>query len=190
MDFCPHCGAHIQDNVKRCPKCRKSIKKRAFVRSGIERKLWALPGAVALIIVNISIVCIVVASAVYPRLSGQEPEYTEIEFFDCSKAGETAYVDIVDIIPTINVYSGEEITNLLCKCTATNGETVTLYITVSDFADNFDSDMWAYRGSSYEDVISFTARRVHGISVYHGDIIKDAPRSVAKNMLLKFVSAD
>ena len=190
MDFCPHCGVRIQDNVKRCHKCRKSIKKRAGVRSGIERRLWALPGFVALIIVVICIVCTVIAAGVYPRLSGQEPEYTEIEFFDCSKAGETVYVDIVDIVPVINVYSGEEITNLLCRCTAVNGETVTLYITVSDFADSFDSDIWTYLGSNYEDTISLTARRVHGISVYHGDIIKDAPGSVAKNMLLKFVSAD
>lgn len=193
MDFCPHCGAKLQDDAKRCHRCRKSVKKNRKCRSGsskIEGGLWALPGAIALTIVIVSIVCTFIGAEIIPRLFVEETTYTETEYFACSMAGEKVYVDIVDIIPAVNLVSDGEIKNLLCTCTATNGETLTMYITVSDFADNFDSDIWTYLGEDYRREVRFSPKRVHGISVYHEDVVEHAPGDIAKTILLRFVSAD
>lgn len=193
MDFCPHCGAGVLDGMKRCPECRRSVEKNSrgeFNCNDRERGSGANLALAIVLITVLVIICAFVIDANYAYPSVDEPAYTETIFFDCKKSGEQAYADIVDIIPVLNVYSGEEITKLICRCTAASGETFAMYIEVSQFAENFDSNIWSYLGDDYEETISFAPIRVYGESVYYGDIVMRVPNSVYKTILLRFVSVE
>ena len=112
-------------------------------------------------------------------------------FFDCTAPGESVYADIVSIFPAYKIYEEENVyTHFACECVSASGDTLWLFITISDYVAFFDSEAWDSIHSDYADEISFPARKVHGFTQYADDLIEDFSKDIGSEMLMEFVSAD
>ncbi len=122
-----------------------------------------------------------------PAMSVAEEQY----FFDCTTPGESVYADIVSIFPAYKIYEEENVyTHFACECISESGDTLWLYITISDYVSFFDSEAWDSIHSDYADEISFPPRRIHGFTQYADDLIDNFSDDIGSDVLIEFVSAD
>lgn len=153
---------------------------------------------------RIAIAVAVIASAIFSNVFDEEDANSseEIEspaisitdeqnFFDCSEAGESVYADIVSIFPAYKIYEEENVyTHFACECVSASGDTLWLYITISDYVAFFDSEAWDTIHSDYADELSFPPRRIYGFTQYADDLIDDFSKDIGSEMYIQFVSAD
>lgn len=153
---------------------------------------------------KIAIAVAVIASAIFSNVFDEEDANSseEIEspaisitdeqnFFDCSEAGESVYADIVSIFPAYKIYEEENVyTHFACECVSASGDTLWLYITISDYVAFFDSEAWDTIHSDYADEISFPTRRIYGFTQYADDLIDDFSKDIGSELYIEFVSAD
>lgn len=156
-------------------------------------------------LLRVIIALTVIASAIYSSLSDKKeaditeaPDYSpavsaadEQYFFDCTAPGESVYADIVSIFPAYKIYEEENVyTHFACECVSSSGDTLWLFITISDYVAFFDSEAWDSIHSDYADEISFPARRIYGFTQYADDLIDDFSKDIGSEMYIEFVSAD
>lgn len=101
---------------------------------------------------------------------------TETKFSSISEAGDNVYADIVSIFPEIGIYTegSSYYSYFVCKCKTTSGGTVWVYMTTSEYKDNFDSSASTGIYNEYADEVTYSSsKRVHGTArsaenVMHG----------------------
>ncbi len=92
---------------------------------------------------------------------------SEVKFSNSVSAGDKVYIDIVSITPEIGIYTeGSSIySHFVCKCKTSSGTNVWVYMTTSEYKNNFDSSASTSVSSSYADTVSFSSsKRIHGVA--------------------------
>lgn len=90
---------------------------------------------------------------------------TETEFSNSSKFNSKVYVDIVSIFPEIGIYTqgSSNYSYFVCNCKTSSGSTVWVYMTVSEYKENFNSSESTSINSSFADEVTFSfPKRIHG----------------------------
>ena len=96
--------------------------------------------------------------------SGNTTASNETKFSSSSTAGDKVYADIVSIFPAIGIYTqgSSYYTDFVCECKTSSGSTIWVYMTCSEYKDNFDSSVSTSVYSSSAEEKTFSSKRVHG----------------------------
>lgn len=118
----------------------------------------------------------------------------KVPFAQSLERGQSAYIDVVTIIPVYSVNYGQGlsayITEIVCKCVTTNGSTAWLVIDLQDYHDCIDATAVfgdTLMGSTFHEVTLNT--RVHG-QVKKADDISAGLAAKTDKMVLEFIYAE
>lgn len=126
--------------------------------------------------------------------SGNTPSYTqpsEVRFYDSVSTGTEVYADIVSIFPAIGIYTegSSYYSYFVCECETSSGSTVWVYMSVSDYRENFDSDVSASVYSSTNEEVTFSySRRIHGEARVADYVMSGLSSDIEATMLIDFDS--
>ena len=126
--------------------------------------------------------------------SGNTPSYTqpsEVRFYDSVSTGTEVYADIVSIFPAIGIYTegSSYYSYFVCECETSSGSTVWVYMSVSDYSENFDSDVSASVYSSTNEEVTFSySRRIHGEARVADYVMSGLSSDIEATMLIDFDS--
>ena len=126
--------------------------------------------------------------------SGNTPSYTqpsEVRFYDSVSTGTEVYADIVSIFPAIGIYTegSSYYSYFVCECETSSGSTVWVYMSVSDYRENFDSDVSTSVYSSTNEEVTFSySRRIHGEARVADYVMSGLSSDIEATMLIDFDS--
>lgn len=124
--------------------------------------------------------------------SASQTATPETKFSSSSTSGAKVYADIVSIWPAIGIYSegSSNYSYFVCECKTSSGSTVWVYMTVTEYRNNFDSSASTSVYSSYADEVTYTSsKRIHGIAK-KADNIMSGLSSDTGTMVIDFSSLD
>lgn len=123
--------------------------------------------------------------------SGTTQTQTESKFTSSSTSGSKVYADIVSIIPEVGIYTegSSNYSSLVCKCKTSSGGTVWVYMTTSEYKNNFDSSASTSIYNQYADEVTFSSKRVHGVAK-KADTIMSGLASETSTMVIDFSSVN
>jgi FlaG/FlaF family flagellin (archaellin) len=135
------------------------------------------PGCLVGIIVAVIIFIIIAVSSggggsskTSPSTSSNNSNSTqaqsESKFTSSSAAGSKVYADIVSIFPEMGIYSqgSSTYTHFVCRCKTSSGGTVWVYMTTTEYKNNFDSSASTSVYNQYADEVTFSTKRIHGVA--------------------------
>ena len=127
-----------------------------------------------------------------PNNASNTTASTETVFSNSSTSGTKVYANIVSIWPAIGIYteSSSNYSNFVCECKTSAGTTVWVYMTVTEYKNNFDSSASASVSAAYADEVTYsTAVKIHG-TVKKADNIMSGLSSDTATMVIDFSSLD
>ena len=91
---------------------------------------------------------------------------SESKFTGSSTPGSKVYADIVSIFPEMGIYTqgSSTYTHFVCRCKTSSGGTVWVYMTTSEYKNNFDSSASTSVYNQYAEEVTFSAKRIHGVA--------------------------
>ncbi len=116
----------------------------------------------------------------------------ETKFSSSVSAGESVYADIVSIFPEIGIYTqgNSYYSYFVCKCKTSSGTTVWVYMTCSEYKNNFDSSASTSIYNQYADEVTFsTSKRIHG-TAKRAESIMTGLSSDTGTMVIDYSSVD
>ena len=112
---------------------------------------------------------------------------------DCNVEQEV-YVDIISIEPSIGISLENTSTNtdVVCKCTASSGDIVWVYMSIDEYLSNIDStaDLTNSDAAIYETVTYSPAVRIHGIVSYANSLCAGLALDISSTKVIRFSSMD
>lgn len=115
------------------------------------------------------------------------------EFSSSTSVGTIAYADIVSIFPAIGIYQEGEIyyTDFVCECRTSIGTTVWVYMSTSEYIENFDANVSTnIVRSEAEEILFPSPKRVRGITMRADNIIYGLSDDTGAETLIGFTSVD
>lgn len=166
---------------------------------------------IRLVIIGIIAIIIAIASSTPSKSStssnttttGTKPSYSQTSsrpvstpavetcYSSSSEVGSDVYVDIVSIFPGIGIYreGSTNYSHFVCECTTSSGSTVWIYMTTSEYKNNFDSGASTSIYNEYADEVTFSSRRIHG-EVMKADNVMSGLSYDTGSKVINFDSAD
>ena len=89
----------------------------------------------------------------------------EAKFSSSASSGDAVYADIVWIFPEIGIYTqgNSYYSYFVCKCKTSSGSIVWVYMTCTEYKNNFDSSASTSIYNQYADEVTFSSsKRIHG----------------------------
>lgn len=117
---------------------------------------------------------------------------TETGFSSSSTSESKVYANIVSIWPAVGIYTegSSNYSNFACECKTSSGATVWVYMTVTEYKNNFDSSASTSVYSSDAGEVTYTtAVKIHG-TVKKADSIMSGLSSDTGTMVIDFSSLD
>ena len=117
---------------------------------------------------------------------------SETAFSSNSTSGSRVYANIVSIWPAIGIYTegSTNYTSFVCECKTSSGSTMWVYMTVTEYKNNFDSSASTSIYSSYADEVTYSSSvKIHG-TVKKADTIMSGLSSDTDTVVVDFSSLD
>lgn len=157
-------------------------------------KGWIIATIIFAIIIIFAIASVSDYSSNSGQSSGNTPSYTqpsEVKFSSSVSSGTDVYADIVSIFPAIGIYTegSSYYSYFVCECVTSSGSTIWVYISVSDYRENFDSDVSTSVYSSTNEEITFSySRKIHGEARVADNVMSGLSSDTGATMLIDFDS--
>lgn len=102
----------------------------------------------------------------------------EVVFSADLKDETPVYADIVTVVPTAVAASNSITRGVFCSCTTTSGETIKVYVRVSDYKNYFDATASFSNPLLFSaDALSFSSPvRIHGCVRNQSALVSPAPK--------------
>ncbi len=116
----------------------------------------------------------------------------ETKFSSSASSGDEVYADIVSIFPEIGIYTqgNTYYSYFVCKCKTSSGSTVWVYMTCSEYKNNFDSSASTSTTNEYAEEVTYsTSKRIHG-TAKKAESIMTGLSSDTGTMVIDFSSLD
>jgi hypothetical protein len=115
----------------------------------------------------------------------------ESKFTESASSGDPVYIDIVSIFPEIGIYTqgSSNYSEFVCRCKASSGTTVWVYMSCSEYKSNFDSSAPTSIFNFYADKKTFSSKRIHGTAKEAEDIMSGLSSDTG-TMVIDFSSVD
>ena len=179
---CANCGAYNQAETPVIPIPMKPPA--AAGQSGKKKFPVGLVTVIALLLILVAVICVTQCSG--------EPE-EEVEYTPHVWTGRLAYIHVKSVSPEYGVSSnyGGSYHSVVCKCTTTAGDTVWLYISISDYNKHIDedADFNGYFGASFKTAYLPSGSVIHGKVRNTDDLVDgDLAGQIGTDSILKFES--
>lgn len=150
--------------------------------SGGSQKGWIIAAVIFAIIIIIAI------SSGNDKSSYNQA--SEIKFSSSVSTGTDVYADIVSVFPAIGIYTegSSNYTHFVCECKTLTGSTVWVYMSASEYRNNFDANASTSIYNEYQDEKTFSSKRIHGEARKADNVMSGLSSDTGATMLIDFES--
>ncbi len=157
--------------------------------SGGSKKGWIIAAVIFVIIIIIAISSGNDSASNSGQSSGNKPSYSqssEVKFSSSVTAGTEVYADIVSIFPAIGIYTEgySNYTHFVCECKTSTGSTVWVYMSASEYRNNFDANVSTSIYNEYQDEKTFSSKRIHGEARKADNVMSGLSSDTGATMLI------
>lgn len=162
--------------------------------AGDSKKGWIIAAIIFAIVIIIAIASGNDSSSNSGQSSGNNSSYnqsSEVSFSSFLSSGTDVYADIVSIFPSIGIYTegSSYYTHFVCECETSNGSTVWVYMSTSEYQKYFDSDAsTSIYFSSAEEITFSYSKRIHGEARKADNVMSGLSSDTGVTMLIDFES--
>ena len=162
--------------------------------AGDSKKGWIIAAIIFAIVIIIAIASGNDSSSNSGQSFGNNSSYnqsSEVSFSRFLSSGTDVYADIVSIFPSIGIYTegSSYYTHFVCECETSNGSTVWVYMSTSEYKKYFDSDAsTSVYFSSAEEITFSYSKRIHGEARKADNVMSDLSSDTGVTMLIDFES--
>jgi hypothetical protein len=114
----------------------------------------------------------------------------EEKFTSSASSGDAVYADIVSIFPEIGIYTqgNSYYSYFVCRCKTSSGSTVWVYMTCTEYKNNFDSSASTSIFNQYAEEVTYSSsKRIHGTAT-RAESIMSGLSSDTGTMVIDFSS--
>ena len=114
----------------------------------------------------------------------------EEKFSSSASSGDAVYADIVSIFPEIGIYTqgNSYYSYFVCRCKTSSGSTVWVYMTCTEYKNNFDSSASTSIFNQYAEEVTYSSsKRIHGTAT-RAESIMSGLSSDTGTMVIDFSS--
>ncbi len=121
------------------------------------------------------------------------PYESETQFSQTVAPGAYVYESVVSISPEKGLYTDGASTysGIICKCQTESGNVVWVYMNVTQYQENFDSDLNTSIQNVYAEPVTFSSpKKIWGVAKYANIIVNGLSDEIGVEMLINFTSIE
>lgn len=115
----------------------------------------------------------------------------EVSYSSSLETSTNVYADIKSIFPSVGIYAegSSNYSHFVCECKTSSGKTVWVYMTTTEYKENFDASASTSIKAQYAEEIKFSsAKRIHGTTQSANGVMNGLADDINATMVINFSS--